>query len=65
MSKLLLSENFEKACNLSIQVHKTLEIKRNATKQEFFPKYKDWPEQWKEQFWEIAGETMNHFGYSE
>ena len=47
------------------EVQKTLEIKRNATKQEFFPKYKDWPEQWKEQYWEIAGDTMKHFGYQE
>jgi len=47
------------------EVLDTLKIKRNATKQEFFPKYKDWPELWREQFWEIAGDTMEHFDYKE
>lgn len=30
-----------------------------------FPKYPDWPELWKEQFWEVAGETMEHYGYKQ
>lgn len=42
-----------------------LKVKDNYTRIDFFPKYKDWPELWKEQFWEIAGDTMNHFGYKE
>jgi len=31
----------------------------------FLPKYQDWPDRWEEQFWEIAGETMESFGYKE
>ncbi len=41
----------------------SLQTKVNRNKIEFFPKYKEWPEHWKTQFWEIAGETMESFGY--
>lgn len=37
--------------------------KINPTYFRFFPTYGEWPEKWKEQFWDIAGDTMEHFGY--
>lgn len=45
-------------------VTNALKTKQNYTKKAFFPEYDEWPEYWKEQFWEIAGETMDHFGYA-
>ncbi len=45
------------------QVEKLLSRKVNKTRNHFFPSYAEWPSFWKEQFDEIAGETMKKFGY--
>lgn len=42
-----------------------LDRKVNRTQNRLFPDYNDWPPFWKEQFWEIAGDAMKRFGYSE
>lgn len=42
-----------------------LNQKVNKTKMKFFPDYNEWPKHWKDQFWEIAGDTMQKFGYTE
>jgi hypothetical protein len=47
------------------QVEQLLNRKVNSTRNRFFPDYQKWPEKWKDQFWEIAGNTMQKFGYSE
>ena len=47
------------------RVMERLSEKVNENKRDFFPKYQEWPDKWKEQFWEIAGETMESFGYKE
>lgn len=47
------------------EVTKALSTKQNYTKKAFFPEYDEWPDYWKKQFWEIAGDTMKHFGYPE
>ncbi len=39
--------------------------KVNKTHQNFFPDYEEWPDHWKNQFWEIAGDAMKRFGYEE
>ncbi len=46
-------------------VPELLDPKINKAKNQFFPQYTQWPSFWKEQFWEIAGETMQKYGYSE
>ncbi len=46
------------------KVQQLLKRPVNKNKHEFFPKYRDWPKRWKEQFWEIAGKEMAWFGYS-
>ncbi len=46
------------------KVLESLQTKVNRNKMEFFPKYDEWPQLWKAQFWEIAGETMESFGYA-
>jgi len=38
-------------------------VNKNSIK--FFPDYEGWPQFWKDQFWEIAGDTMTHYGYRE
>lgn len=45
------------------KVKKLLSQKVNPTRNDFFPEYAEWPEWWKKQFWEIAGDTMKRFGY--
>jgi len=45
------------------KVRESLNKKVNRNRIEFFPKYAEWPKHWKEQFWEIAGDTMLEFGY--
>ena len=45
------------------EVLKFLTKKVNKNKQQFFPDYEAWPAQWKEDFWEIAGEEMAYHGY--
>ena len=45
------------------QAKKMLEKKVNLNKKSFFPKYDQWPNIWKEQFWEIAGKDMEMSGY--
>ncbi|MBS3806590.1 MAG: sulfotransferase [Bacteroidales bacterium] len=47
------------------QVEKLLERKVNKTQTPFFPTYDQWPDFWKEQFYEIAGDAMQKFGYSQ
>ena len=47
------------------QVERLLDRKVNKTRTAFFPPYEQWPGFWKEQFDEIAGETMKRFGYTE
>lgn len=42
-----------------------LRQKVNKTKINFFPDYDQWPSYWKEQFWQIAGDTMEKFGYTD
>lgn len=37
----------------------------NPSPSYLFPKWDEWPQLWKEQFWEIAGPTMEHYGYTE
>jgi len=46
------------------KVRASLEQKVNRNRLEFYPKYAEWPQHWKDQFWEIAGETMERFGYA-
>ncbi|MBD3167569.1 hypothetical protein GF324_13295 [bacterium] len=45
-------------------VEKYLNRKVNRNPMEFFPPYAEWPERWKKQFWEIAGEEMRKWGYA-
>lgn len=35
----------------------------NASKRDFFPKFEQWPQVWRQQFWEIAGDEMIRQGY--
>ncbi len=37
----------------------------NTNRATLFPSYSQWPEDWKEQFWEIAEPTMKRYGYCE
>jgi len=46
------------------KVREAMNRKVNKNKSDFFPKYSEWPSHWKEQFWEIAGETMEKYGYT-
>ena len=45
-------------------IEKGLEKKINLPKNELMPKFEDWPEIWKKQFWEIAKEQMKKYGYT-
>ena len=45
------------------KAEKLLKQPVNKNNQEFFPKYREWPKKWKDQFWEIAGKEMAWFGY--
>lgn len=47
------------------KISELLHTKINKTKTFFFPEYDDWPSIWKQQFWEIAGEAMREYGYTE
>jgi hypothetical protein len=44
-------------------VKQALKHRVNSTRRDFFPKFEEWPEEWKQQFWEIAGEEMVKQGY--
>lgn len=46
-------------------INQLLNTKVNKTTNKFFPEYEEWPSLWKQQFWEIAGETMLRFNYRE
>lgn len=46
-------------------VSELLHTKVNRTQNQFFPEYSEWPSMWKDQFWEIAGDAMEKFGYTE
>ncbi|MBW1915677.1 MAG: sulfotransferase [Deltaproteobacteria bacterium] len=46
------------------QIKGTLNKRINLNKNDFFPKYDEWPRLWKDQFWEIAGQEMEAFNYS-
>jgi hypothetical protein len=39
-------------------------VKHHASSNALFPPYRDWPDVWKRQFDEIAGEAMVHHGYA-
>lgn len=45
------------------EVRQIIGEKINHSKIKFFPKYPQWPELWKRQFWEIAGDEMQRLGY--
>lgn len=45
------------------KVIETLQKPINKNKVEFYPKYPEWPQAWKDQFWDIAGEQMEYWGY--
>jgi len=47
------------------QVEQLLNQKVNKTRTPFFPDYPQWPAFWKDQFYEIAGEAMQQFGYTD
>lgn len=44
-------------------VEEVLATKTNRAENELFPAFESWIPSWKEQFWEIAGEQMETYGY--
>lgn len=47
------------------KVTQALKHRVNSTRHDFFPKFEKWPEEWQQQFWEIAGDEMLNQGYIE
>lgn len=45
------------------ELRAALTQKHHASTQAFFPSYSEWPDQWKRQFLEIAGDGMARHGY--
>jgi hypothetical protein len=45
-------------------VERALQEIVNPSPSYLFPKWQEWPPLWQEQFWEIAGPTMEHYGYT-
>jgi hypothetical protein len=48
----------------SRDVESMLNERINKTQHSFFPYFEEWPLQWREQFWSIAGKEMAALGYS-
>jgi hypothetical protein len=46
------------------ELRKAVAVKHHASKNVLFPPFRDWPEVWKRQFEEIAGESMARYGYA-
>ncbi len=44
-------------------IQEKLQKKIFPTRNDFLPPFPDWRDDWKQQFWEIAGEVMEEFGY--
>jgi hypothetical protein len=58
-------DRFESLEYDTAQVKQLLNKKVNKTRTPFFPPHEQWPDLWKEQFDEIAGDAMEKFGYTE
>ena len=56
--QILKSMEYEEAA-----VKKALTRRVNSSRHDFVPKFDNWPNEWQQQFWEIAGDEMVHLGY--
>lgn len=45
------------------EIKQNLKRKKNESTSNFIPEYSLWPDHWKEQFWELAGNAMERFSY--